>query len=305
MDLRRVRVFFEVAERRSFSAAASALQYTQPSVSHHVSALERELGQRLINRGTRPLSLTRPGELLHAAARVALAEMDRVELELGSLAAGGSGRVALGSVVTGLRTVVPPVVRSFRERFPDVELTLEETSDVLGKVRAGRLDIGIEVLIHGQPEPDPSVFASRVLIEQPLVAAVSSRHRLASRRRLSLPALRGEAWLLPSPARFPQFRAEVDGILAEAGVFPREVFESTDDVAGARLVAAGIGVAIVPGVISAPIPGVALVPLSPRRSRRLVAVTVAGVQTAPVRALLDELVAVAPVVQAAGVLRER
>ncbi len=62
LDLRRVRVFFEVAERRSFSAAAAALDYTQPSVSHHVSAPERELGQRLINRGTRPLSLTQAGE---------------------------------------------------------------------------------------------------------------------------------------------------------------------------------------------------------------------------------------------------
>src|ERR1700691_4315991 len=108
LALRRVRVFFEVADRRSFSAAAAALDYTQPSVSHHVSALERELGQRLINRGTRPLSLTQAGEVLYAAAGVAVAEFSRAELELRELKDGQSGRVALGSVVSGLRTVVPP-----------------------------------------------------------------------------------------------------------------------------------------------------------------------------------------------------
>src|ERR1700689_4868163 len=108
LDLRRVRVFFEVADRRSFSAAAAALDYTQPSVSHHVLALERELGQRLINRGTRPLSLTQAGEVLHAAAVVAVAEFSRAERELKSLREGESGRIALGSVVGGLRTVVTP-----------------------------------------------------------------------------------------------------------------------------------------------------------------------------------------------------
>jgi len=86
LDLRRVRVFYEVVERGSFSAAADPLGFTQPSVSHHIGALERELGQRLINRGARPLSLTDAGELLYGAAAVALAQLDRAEF-----GAGGAG----------------------------------------------------------------------------------------------------------------------------------------------------------------------------------------------------------------------
>jgi DNA-binding transcriptional LysR family regulator len=95
-DLRRIRVFYEVAERRSFSAAAAALDYTQSSISHHVLALERELGQRLINRGTRPISLTPAGEVLHRAAAIAVAELARADRELRSLRDGDSGRLVLG-----------------------------------------------------------------------------------------------------------------------------------------------------------------------------------------------------------------
>ena len=217
-DLRRVRVFFEVADRRSFSAAATALDYTQSSVSHHVLMLERELGQRLINRGTRPVSLTPAGEVLHAAAAVAVAELNRAERELRALRNGGSGRIALGSVVSGLRTVVTPAALAFRARFPSVELALEESqpSSVLLGLRSGRLDIGLTVLSDGEPLPDPRVFCAEVLLELPLMVAVAAGHRLARRSSVQLSELDGERWLMPSSARFPEFRALTEELLAAA-----------------------------------------------------------------------------------------
>ena len=291
LDLRRVRVFFEVADRRSFSAAAAALDYTQPSVSHHVSALERELGQRLINRGTRPLSLTQAGEVLYAAAGVAVAEFSRAELELRELKDGQSGRVALGSVVSGLRTVVPPAVRAFRRHFPKLELMLEEAqpTEVLGRLRSGGLDVGIVVVTQGAALPDPGVFASHLLLEQPMLLAVSEDHRLARRQWVRLESLRGEHWLLPSPARFPDFRAEIEALLAGAGVVPDGVLESTDDIAAAELVAAGVAVGLVPRIAGMAVPGVVGIALRPPVSRRLFAVTVHGVQPPPIRELLQEL----------------
>jgi DNA-binding transcriptional LysR family regulator len=302
IDLKRVRVFFEVAERRSFSAAAAALQYTQPSVSHHVAALERELGQRLINRSERPLTLTQAGERLHLAASVALAEIDRAELDLRALAQGGAGRVALGSVVTGLRSVVPPAVSAFRERFPGIELALEESqpAEVLGRLRSGQLDVGIVSLTEEAAEPDPALFASVLLAEQPMLAAVASTHRLARRRQIGLNAMRDEHWLLPSPARFPEYRTEVDELLAQAGVVPKSILEFTDDIAGARLIAAGAVVALTPWLTTIAMPGVTVIPLRPAVRRRLYAVTIAGDLSMPVRVLLDELRAAARLIRSAG-----
>ena len=291
LDLRRVRVFYEVAERRSFSEAAAALDYTQPSVSHHVSMLERELGQRLINRGTRPLTLTEAGETLHAAAAVALAEFSRAERRLQALKEGESGRVALASVVSGLRTIVPRAVLSFRRRFPNVELALEEAqpSDVLARLRSGELDVGIVVLREGGEPPERATFVSHLLVEQPLVLAVGARHRLAGRSSVSLGTVRGERWLLPSPARFPEFRLEVERLLAAAGVTAVGTLDFTDDIAAAGLIAAGVGVGIVPGIPKPADMAVSLIGLRPAVTRRLLAVTVRGACATPVAAMLDEL----------------
>ena len=298
LDLRRLRVFYEVAERRSFSEAASALQFTQPSVSHHIAALERELGQRLINRGVRPLTLTQAGDMLRAAAAGALAEVDRVELELRVLAEGGSGRLALGSVVTGLRSVVPAAVRALRDRFPELDLVIEEgpPMGLLGRLRSGQLDVAIVVLPERADQPDPAVFSSQLLVEEPMLAALPSGHRLARRQSVELAALRRERWVLPSAERFPEFRVEVDELLAAAGIVPAHVVELSDDIAAARLVAAGIGVGLAPDLLASSVPGVELLPLRPRAVRRLEAVTIAGVQAVPVRALVDELRAAAALI---------
>jgi len=133
------------------------------------------------------------------------------------------------------------------------------------------------------------VFASHLLLEQPMLLAVSEDHRLARRQWVRLESLRGEHWLLPSPARFPDFRAEIEALLAGAGVVPDGVLESTDDIAAAELVAAGVAVGLVPRIAGMAVPGVVGIALRPPVSRRLFAVTVHGVQPPPIRELLQEL----------------
>jgi DNA-binding transcriptional LysR family regulator len=160
---------------------------------------------------------------------------------------------------------------------------------VLGWLRSGRLDVGIVVLTEGAERPEPAVFASHLLLEQPMLLAVSEDHRLARRRWVRLASLRSERWVLPAPTRFPEFRLEIEQLLAGAGVVPDGVLESSDDIAAARLIAAGVAVGLAPGIAGMPVPGVVLVPLRPAVTRRLVAVTVDGVQAPPVRALLEEL----------------
>ncbi len=291
LDLGRVRVFHEVAARQSFSRAAEALNFTQPSVSHHVGRLEAELGQTLINRTARPITLTQAGTILFGAADTALAEFGRAEKELRSLAEGSSGRVSLGSVVSGLRGVVPAAVAEFRRRFPDVDLVLEELQppDIFARLRSGDLDVGIVVTPHDGAPPDASIFESRLLAEQPVMVALSSRHRLARQKHVRIGSLAEESWLLPAPERFPEFRAEVERLLRAANVVPARTLESSDDVAGSRLVAAGLGVALVPDLATRAVSGVALVPVRPAVIRRLFAVMVPARHSAPRTGLLDAL----------------
>src|SRR3954464_1035157 len=107
LDVRRMRVLSEVASRRSFSAAADALGLTQSAVSQHVAALEREAGQPLVERGTRPTELTPAGRVLVRRGTAIAALLEDAEQELGELAGHRSGRLRFGSFPTALTTFVP------------------------------------------------------------------------------------------------------------------------------------------------------------------------------------------------------
>jgi DNA-binding transcriptional LysR family regulator len=276
IDLGRLRVFREVARRGSFSRAAEALSFTQPSVSHHVARLEAELGQPLINRRARPIALTQAGAVLLAAAEGALGDIERAERSLSSLAEGTSGTVSLGSVVSGLRSVVPAAVAEFRRKFPDVDLALEELPrrEITARLRRGEIDIGVLVVPDGGSLPDVGVLKAQLLTEQPLLVALPSAHRLARHRTVRLDALAQDPWVLPTPERYPEFGEELQRLFDDSGVKPARTLYSSDDVAASRLVAAGVGVALVPYLGTLRLRGVALVPISPPLSRRLFAVTI-------------------------------
>ena len=149
--------------------------------------------------------------------------------------------------------------------------------------------ISVNESAGGVEEPDPKAFSSHLLLDQPMVVGLPTGHRLASRKRLRLESLEDETWVLPSPDRFPEFRDEVDGLFAAAGVMPRVAIESTDDVAGAMLVASGLGIGVLPRIVALPLPGVVVLRLQPSATRRLFAVTVVGRARGPVDGFLDEL----------------
>ena len=124
IDVRRLRVLSEVAARGSFSAAADALTLTQSAVSQHVAALEREVGQALVERGTRPVELTEAGHALTRHATGIFARLDAAEQELEEIAGRRRGRLRFGSFPTALVTLVPPAFARFRRRHPEVTLTV-------------------------------------------------------------------------------------------------------------------------------------------------------------------------------------
>jgi DNA-binding transcriptional LysR family regulator len=293
LNLTRVRVFHEVARHRSFSRAADELGYTPSALSHQIATLERELGARLINRGLRPWTLTTAGERLYESAGSALSELAAAEHELAVLSSGATGSLHLCSVASGLRSVVPPAVAAFKSEHPDVELHLSEgqPTNILRQLRAGEVDIGIIATPHGQAPPRSRSLSVATLVEQTLMIAVSTASPLAKSSQLTLRQLRDQPWLLPTrDHRVSEFRSEIDTLFEQAGYAPRVMLELDDEIAAQALIAAGLGIGLIPRLAApAQHAGVTRIPLRPRRVRALHVVTLARPVSRPLRTLVTDL----------------
>src|SRR6478752_8512662 len=147
LDVRRMRVLREVAQRGSFSAAADALSYTQSAVSQQIAALEREAGSRLVERSARGVRLTDAGRALVSHADVILARLADAEDELQAIAGLRGGRLRVAAFPSACSTLMPLAVARFRERHPGVELSLHpaEPDDALRLLRAGDCDVALAI----------------------------------------------------------------------------------------------------------------------------------------------------------------
>src|SRR5215207_8988746 len=265
LDVRRLRVLCEVAARGSFSAAAEALRLSQSAVSQHVAALEREVGLPLVERGTRPVELTEAGYSLTRHATGIFARLDGAEQELGEIARRRHGRLRFGSVRTALATLVPPAFAQFRRRHPEVTLTVVDDSlqRLLPRIEAGELDLALIYDHEALPEIAARELERVPLLADPVPAVLPAVHRLARRRgALRLADLAGEPWIGGTPTS--AWNRIVVHACAQAGFAPRVGFASDDNVAVQALVAAELGVSVIPGLaVAHPQPGVAVRTLGP------------------------------------------
>src|SRR5919109_468259 len=144
-DLRRLRAFHAVAETGSFSAAGLELGYAQSVVSHHVAALEREFGLTLVNRGTRPVSITDAGARLLRHAEAVLGHVTAAEDELRAIAGLQGGTLRVGAFLSACNSFLPPALARFEAAHPGVEILLEqvEEPDALRGLRSGHLDVAV------------------------------------------------------------------------------------------------------------------------------------------------------------------
>jgi DNA-binding transcriptional LysR family regulator len=242
LNVARLRVLREVAERGSFSAAADALSYTQSAVSQQIAALEAETGMTLLERGPRGVRLTGAGRTLVEHAEGILARLAAAEEELAALAGLRGGQLRMASFPTAGATLMPVAIAAFRASYPEVELTLAEgePEEIAPRLRAGEFDLAL-LFEFGETEAD----LKRVeLLEDPLYLALPRGHRLAGKRTLRLGELRGEAWVQTSQSS-PCARHVVRSCHA-AGFEPNVAFESDDYQTVQGLVAAGVGVALIP-----------------------------------------------------------
>jgi DNA-binding transcriptional LysR family regulator len=309
LDVRRLRVLSEVAARRSFSSAAEALRLTQSAVSQHVAALEREVGLPLVERGTRPVELTEAGHALTRHATGIFARLDGAEQELEEIAGRRRGRLRFGSIPTALATLVPPAFARFRRRHPEVTLTVvdDHLQRLIPRLEAGELDLALMYDHEALPEIAVRDLERVPLLDDAFRAVLPAGHRVARRRRpLELKELGGEPWIGGGPTS-AWFRV-VDHACRLAGFAPNVGFASDDYVAIQALVAAGLGVSVLPGLaVVRPLPGVDVRTLRSGAPVRHISAALPrdGYHGPAVTAMLDSLLAAARTLQATAERHDR
>jgi DNA-binding transcriptional LysR family regulator len=262
--LRGVRVLCAVDAHGSFTAAARELALTQSAVSQHVSTLERHLQMSLVDRASRPAALTEAGHALARHGRALLARLEDAEQELAEISGRRAGRLRLGSFPTALATFAPSALARFREQRPGVRLTIldDHMQELLPRLRDRELDLAIVFDHPSLTAQWRDEFHGVPLFDDPYLLVVPERHRLAEGKGpVDLTALRRETWV-GGTSRSSWFRIVRDACRA-AGFDPEPAF-SSDDYRGVQaFVAAGLGVAVVPGL------AVAAAPVAGSRIRRL------------------------------------
>jgi DNA-binding transcriptional LysR family regulator len=245
LSVTRLRILKEVAYRGSFSAAAEALSYSQSAISQQIAALEAEAGMGLLERHPRGVSLTAAGQTLVNHAEGILARLDAADAALSAIAGLRGGRLRMASFPTAGATLMPLAIATFRAAYPDVELTLAEgePEEIVPRLRAGELDLAL--LYEFDAETVLQEDMERLeLLEDPMYLALQREHPLAGRSRLRLEDLKRESWVQTSSSS-PCARHVVRSCHA-AGFEPDVSFETDDYQTVQGLVAAGVGVALIP-----------------------------------------------------------
>ena len=285
LNVGRVRMLSEVVRRGSFSAAAEALSYTQSAVSQSIARLEAETGATLIIRDRGGVRPTAAGASLVEHAEGIFARIDAAEADLAAVLGVRSGRLRAASFPSAGATLMPQAIASFRQRHPDVALTLAEgePEEIAPRLRAGEFDLALLFAFpdSGTRERHGARLRTKLLLEDPMLVALPVEHALAGKPALTLEDLREDDWVQTS-ASSPCARHVVRLCLA-AGFEPKVTFESDDYETVQGLVAAGVGAALIPRLALTRVhPGIVVRGLAPRSPmRRVVAATLGAASVSP------------------------
>jgi DNA-binding transcriptional LysR family regulator len=268
VQLQQLAYFVAVADERHFTRAAHAMHVAQPSLSKQVGALEVELGGPLFNRARGNITLTAAGEVLLPLARRILADVESAHTAVRQLVGLQTGRVRLGATPSLSTVLVPEALRRFHDRYPGIRLVLAEggSRDLVSKLAQGALDVALIILPLHSDDPALQTFP---ILREPLVAAVPPGHELAGRADLRIADLQEVPLVM--------FRDGYDlrditvAACRRAGFAPQFAVEGGEMDAVLRMVAAGLGVAVVPGMVVRQVPGVHVVPFRSPRITRTVA----------------------------------
>jgi DNA-binding transcriptional LysR family regulator len=270
LDVTRLRVLIAVSRHGSVTAAAHALNYAQPSVSHHLARLEAETGTKLVQRVGRGIRLTDAGRLLAERAIEVIGRLDAAENELAVFAGLRAGRLRLAAFPSALGTIVPTAAAILHDRHPgfDLRLTEAEPPEALRMLRAGYVDVALIFRhepdegggAHRSPPGDTDDFQDRddlreqVLLSEPMYLIMPDTAVSGGEPPLAVPVtelwpadlarLADQRWI----AGCDRCREHLLRQCAAAGFTPRISFTTDDFVAAQALVTAGLGVTLLPAL---------------------------------------------------------
>ena len=247
MELRDFECFVAVAEELHFSRAAARLAMAQPPLSQRIKTLEAELGTRLFARSSRRVALTPAGETFLSRARAVLALVEAAGDEARRVGLGLAGKLTVGFVNPAMDAFLAEAVARLRAAAPEVELELIEmtTREQLAALAGGRIDLGF-CRFAGQPMPQATVT---VVSREPYILARPAGHALCGASPLPLAALDGQPLIVPPRAGLPALARAMADAFAAAGARPVPVQEAASKFTTLGLVAAGVGLALLPASV--------------------------------------------------------
>jgi len=243
MELRHLRYFLVVAEELHFGRAAVRLHITQPPLSQQIRQLEDELGVPLFQRTKRRVQLTDAGRAFREAAQQMLDQAEQAVRTAQRVHRGEIGPLTVGFVGSAMAGVFSEILLAFRARFPEVALTLQEltTSQQVEALRQRR--IGIGVLRHPIGEED---FVFETIDRESFVVVLPKTHPLAAQQRIPLRALAQETVVMVPRVLWPGMEDDIVECCQRAGCYPQRLSGATQMLTVIGLVAAGMGLSLVP-----------------------------------------------------------
>ena len=248
MEIRHLRYFEALASTRNFTRAAELMHIAQPPLSRQIQQLEEELGVMLIDRSSRPLTLTRAGAFFYEQSTQLLERLKEVTAATRRLGAGQRRWLGVGFVPSMLYGNLPNTVRCFMDEHSDVDVVLSELTSVeqVQALQSGRIDIGF-----GRVVVEAEGLVNTLILEEPLVAVVPAGSELAKQSSLSLQDLsRHTVILYPAQPR-PSFADQVLAQFRGRGYPISRSFDTNGLQTAVGLVAAGMGISLVPRSVQA------------------------------------------------------
>ena len=244
MDLHQLRCFVTAAEELHFGRAAQRLEMLPSALGRFIRLLEEDLGTRLMTRTTRSVTLTDDGAVLVKEARALLEQADALAARFRTRGRKQAATVRVGAIDSAAAGLLPMLLHDFRKRRPDVTVQLVEdkTIRLLPRLLSGRLDLAFVRPAESSDKRLEFMF----LFHETVVVAVSDHHPLASRKRVTVADLAGQPLIVPDRRSRPHSHDLTMKLFAEAGLEARIVQIADEKQTIVNLVAAELGVAIVP-----------------------------------------------------------
>ncbi|MFE2280362.1 LysR family transcriptional regulator [Streptomyces sp. NPDC059454] len=271
LPLPQLHAFLVLAEELHFGHAAARLGIAQPPLSQQIRRLEDKVGHPLFHRGPGRVTLTPAGRELLPAVRRALGDLTDGLSAARAAGSGRSGRLRIGFAASLALTVLPGLLRTFRQRFPDVRLDIREmtTAPQIAALHEKSIDIGL----LREPPTDETGLGFETVLTEPFVAVLPAAHPLAARRTVEVARLADSPFVLLPRVVGPRLHDRITGLCAEAGFTPRIAQHAVEWQTVCALVETGLGVSLAPASIRRiRLEGVAFRAVTPGTARTRVAV---------------------------------